>query len=324
MRRAGVALAASLLTLLLIAPAAGAATADVAKQVAAAKARANAAAARLSQAESALALAERDVDSLAARTAANRERLQHLQGRVVAIAVQRYMGGAGGVTLATADPGAIARTDAIIRLLTVGASDALEEFRVTKADLDASRRALNARLADRRSAVARLQADRRKAIAELERLGKTLDALNKTSSRASRGRASGVIATGDWICPVQGPHSFSNDWGAPRSGGRSHQGNDILAPRGTPVVASVAGGFSHNFSPKGGNSYYLHGKDGNTYFGAHLDSYSNAAGSVAAGTVLGYVGDTGDAKGGPTHLHFEIHPGGGAAVNPYATLVKYC
>ncbi len=123
---------------------------------------------------------------------------------------------------------------------------------------------------------------------------------------------------------MQGPHSFSDDFGAPRSGGRTHQGNDILAPRGTPVVASVAGVASENHSSLGGNSYFLHGVDGNTYFGAHLDSYTGSWGSVAAGTVLGYVGDTGDAKGGPTHLHFEIHPGGGAAVDPYPTLVKYC
>jgi murein DD-endopeptidase MepM/ murein hydrolase activator NlpD len=328
MRRAGVALAASLLTRLHIAPTAGAAKVDVAKQVAAAKAQAHAAAERLNKAESALALTERDVDTLTARTAANRDRLARLQGRVIAIAVERYMGGAGAVTLSSTDPGAIARTDAIIRFLTSGASDALEEFRVTKADLDASRRALNARLADRRSAVARLQADRRKALAELDRLSKALSALERAApgrAAASRsGRASGVIITGDWVCPVQGPHSFSNDWGAPRSGGRSHQGNDILAPRGTPVVANVAGSFSHNYSPKGGNSYYLKGGDGNTYFGAHLESYSNAAGSVPAGTVLGYVGTTGDAQGGPPHLHFEIHPGGGAAVNPYSTLVKYC
>jgi murein DD-endopeptidase MepM/ murein hydrolase activator NlpD len=217
----------------------------------------------------------------------------------------------------------------MIRFITLGASDALEEFRVAKADFDATRQKLNARLADRRGAVARLRADRRNAMAELDRLSKALAALeakaaaSAKSARASRGKV-GVIATGPWICPVQGPHSFSNDFGAPRSGGRSHQGNDILAPRGTPVVASVAGVASENHSPLGGNSYFLKGKDGNTYFGAHLDSYTGSWGSVAAGTVLGYVGTTGDARGGPPHLHFEIHPGGGAAVNPYPTLVKYC
>jgi murein DD-endopeptidase MepM/ murein hydrolase activator NlpD len=160
-------------------------------------------------------------------------------------------------------------------------------------------------------------------------LGKALAALEVRQAAAERrpvargARASGVIVSGDWVCPVQGPHSFSNDYGAPRTG-HTHQGNDIMAPRGTPVVANVAGSWAKNFSPNGGNSYFLHGKDGNTYFGAHLDSYASDGGSVAAGTVIGYVGDTGDARGGVTHLHFEIHPGGGGPVNPYPTLVKYC
>ena len=332
MRRAAAALAVCLLTLIAYAPDAGAAKNDVSKQVAAAKQAANAAAARLSKAQSALALAERDVADLTERARANTERLASLQGRVKALAIHRYMGGANGITLTGADPGAVARTDAIIRFITVGASDAVEEYRVTKADLDASKRALSARVSDRRAAVAKLRADQRAAVAELDRLAKVLAALEakqaaaaRSSRTAPRGaRASGVIATGDWVCPVQGPHSFSNDWGAPRSGGRSHKGNDILAPRGTPVVANVAGTWSKNTSNLGGLSYFLHGKDGHTYFGAHLDSYAGGGGAVAAGQVIGYVGTTGDARGGPPHLHFEFHPGGGAAVNPYPTLVKYC
>jgi murein DD-endopeptidase MepM/ murein hydrolase activator NlpD len=123
---------------------------------------------------------------------------------------------------------------------------------------------------------------------------------------------------------VQGPRAFSDDFGAPRHGGRTHQGNDILSPRGTPVVASVAGVASHHENSLGGHAYYLHGADGITYYGAHLDAYTDNVGQVAAGTVLGYVGNTGDASGGPTHLHFEMHPGGGGAVDPYPTLRQYC
>ena len=126
------------------------------------------------------------------------------------------------------------------------------------------------------------------------------------------------------MCPVQGPRAFTNDWGQPRSGGRRHQGTDILSPRGTPVVASVGGTVRGHNSSLGGISYYLNGDDGNTYFGTHLDSLSGASGRVSQGTVLGYVGNTGNARGGPTHLHFEIHPGGGGAVNPYPTLAQHC
>ncbi len=123
---------------------------------------------------------------------------------------------------------------------------------------------------------------------------------------------------------MQGPLAFSNDWGQPRSGGRRHQGNDILSPRGTPVVASVSGSVRPHTSGLGGISYYLKGDDGNTYFGTHLDSLSGASGAVDQGDVLGYVGNSGNASGGPTHLHFEVHPGGGGPVNPYPTLSQHC
>jgi murein DD-endopeptidase MepM/ murein hydrolase activator NlpD len=126
------------------------------------------------------------------------------------------------------------------------------------------------------------------------------------------------------MCPVQGPRAFTNDWGQPRSGGRRHQGTDILSPRGTPVVASVSGSVRGHNSSLGGISYYLNGDDGNTYFGTHLDSLAGVSGRVSQGTVVGYVGNTGNARGGPTHLHFEIHPGGGGPVNPYPTLAQYC
>ncbi len=100
-------------------------------------------------------------------------------------------------------------------------------------------------------------------------------------------------------------------------------GNDILAPRGTPVVANVSGVVEQHDNGLGGHAYFLNGNDGNSYYGAHLDSYG-ASGQVSAGTVIGTVGDSGDAQGGPTHLHFEIHPGGNGNINPYPTLTRYC
>ena len=131
------------------------------------------------------------------------------------------------------------------------------------------------------------------------------------------------VASGDWICPVQGPRTFSDDYGDPRGGGRSHQGNDILAPKGTPVVANVSGVVTQRNGAISGLAYFLAGDDGNRYFGAHLDSFG-ASGRVSAGTQIGTVGTTGDAVGGPPHLHFEIHPGGSGYTNPYPTLRKYC
>jgi peptidoglycan LD-endopeptidase LytH len=125
------------------------------------------------------------------------------------------------------------------------------------------------------------------------------------------------------LCPVGGPTVFTDTWGAPRSGGRGHKGVDMMAARGTPAVAPVSGEVVHRGSSLGGLSYWLYGDDGNSYYGTHLDSYG-AAGRVSAGTAIGYVGNTGNARNASPHLHFEIHPGGGSAVNPYPTVRAAC
>jgi murein DD-endopeptidase MepM/ murein hydrolase activator NlpD len=126
-----------------------------------------------------------------------------------------------------------------------------------------------------------------------------------------------------WVCPVNGPAGFGDTWGAPRSGGRRHQGVDMIGARGLPLVAVVDGFVQQKTNSLGGNAVWLSGADGNKYYYAHLDSWG-AAGSVTAGTVIGTLGDTGNARFSIPHLHFEIHPGGGAAVNPYPTVRAHC
>ncbi len=127
---------------------------------------------------------------------------------------------------------------------------------------------------------------------------------------------------GGFVCPVAGA-SFFNDWGFPRSGGRSHAGNDVFAPRGTPVRAPVAGHVDQATGSIGGHQFRLTSADGTQWFGSHMDAFGKR-GSVAAGDVIGYVGDSGNARGGRPHLHFEVHPGGNAAVNPYPLLRSSC
>lgn len=129
-------------------------------------------------------------------------------------------------------------------------------------------------------------------------------------------RESGVGYTDTSIvCPVVGPSAYGDSWGAPRSGGRRHQGVDMIAPTGTPLQAVVSGFVTHRSQLLGGITLSLVGDNGNRYYYGHLSAYEGVEGRVEQGQVIGYVGDTGNAIGIP-HLHFEIHPNFGPAVNP--------
>lgn len=93
----------------------------------------------------------------------------------------------------------------------------------------------------------------------------------------------------------------------------------MLAPRGTPIYAVTGGYASFKGTRLGGNSVSLAGDDGTRYFYAHLSGFEGSSRRVSQGEVIGYNGDTGNASGVP-HLHFEVHPGGGSAINPTATV----
>lgn len=124
-----------------------------------------------------------------------------------------------------------------------------------------------------------------------------------------------------WVCPVQGA-SFKNDWGFPRGGGsRFHEGNDLFVSRGTAVRAPVSGTVTHSTGFVGGLQFRLEGSDGTVYIGTHMNEFGED-GRVSAGDVIGYVGNSGNAAGTPTHLHFGMYSQG-APVNPYPTLVKH-
>ena len=127
------------------------------------------------------------------------------------------------------------------------------------------------------------------------------------------------------VFPVVGIYSYSNDFGAPRSQG-SHQGNDIIAKTGTPLVACVDGTISRLSRTEtrlGGIWIWITDARGNQYYYAHMDTIEpelRAGSRVTAGQVVGTMGMTGDARGTVPHLHFEIRPSGGGSINPYNEL----
>jgi peptidoglycan LD-endopeptidase LytH len=134
---------------------------------------------------------------------------------------------------------------------------------------------------------------------------------------------------GGGVCPVKGPVLIGQGWGAPRDGGRRrHQGIDLLAPVGTPLVP-VAGGHISRLSNldrgRGGISLWLRDARGTAYYYAHNQHNLVRLGQrVHAGQLLARVGATGNAKGGPPHLHFQLHPGGGRPVSPDALVRRWC
>jgi len=134
--------------------------------------------------------------------------------------------------------------------------------------------------------------------------------------------------------------TYSDDFGEPRAGGK-HQGIDIVAPKRALALAAEAGKVKFwGRSATAGCMLYLYGASGTTYYYIHLNNdltrrndnrgkcvagtaYAKGLKSgakVTAGQVVGYVGDSGDANGIHPHLHFELHPGGGRAVDPYPWL----
>ena len=137
-----------------------------------------------------------------------------------------------------------------------------------------------------------------------------------------------AFANGIYSCPVGNPVFFRDTWGDPRSGGRRHKGVDMMAPHGTPIYAMHAGRITRlNNSGLGGISIYMFADDGNEYYYTHLQGYADGVfvgKRVDAGDLIAYNGSTGNASASAPHLHMQIHPGGGAPVNPYPWAAAAC
>ena len=153
-----------------------------------------------------------------------------------------------------------------------------------------------------------------KAKAEAEAKAKAKAASNSMSVPAAASRISGR-------CPVPNA-TFTDTWGAPRSGGRAHKGTDLMAPYGSPVYAVASGRVRGAYSAAGGISLYLDADNGETYFYAHNSKNLVTSGRVSAGDLIARVGSTGNA-GSTNHVHFEREVNG-VSVNPYRFLRSIC
>lgn len=203
----------------------------------------------------------------------------------------------------------------------------LEEAVAIRASLEQARALAESRRRDLAALEAELAADRDALASRFEAAEADFELL---ADRADRQRE---IDQGDqqgvYACPMSPAVThFRNTWGDPRSGGRRHEGTDIFGPMGAEVYAFTSGSIARlSNGGLGGIGVYLQGDDGSLYFYTHLQGYADglAVGRrVDAGEHIAFNGATGNARGGPPHIHFERLPGGGNEVNPYPWLATAC
>jgi murein DD-endopeptidase MepM/ murein hydrolase activator NlpD len=298
--------------------------------------RADQAAARYDRAVAVLSKLGDDIGRLERKIKATESKISPLRATVTRRAVHVYTSDRGMAAFSGFENGDDLVESARGAMLAsmASASDYAAIKTIAKASAEVTRRRdqLAVRKAEQQRKADDLRAERQNvemALSFLERREQREQALQSRIARSSRSERapyeapSGPIpVVTDFICPIRGPLTFSNTWGAPRSGGRRHEGTDLMNSHGTPNVAVVSGTFRTHHSGLGGLSIYLHGDDGHTYYYAHLSQVVGPDRRVAQGEVIGRTGATGDAT--TPHTHFEFHPNGGRAVSSYSLLRAHC
>ena len=282
--------------------------------------------ARLARAKDAVADARSEIDRLEDELAAIQK---HLNDRVAAAFMSSGSRSIGAVLTSDSIQDAADRlqyTQSIVQ----GDADLATQVAVTTEEMRRQEARLQRAARQEARAVAELEDQRAQIDDRVQRLNDAVEELETKLAQEEAAAAADVSPSGGsppisitgtgaiQTCPVAGPTSFVDSFGDPRPGGRSHEGIDMIAAYGTPVVAVHSGTASTAGSIGGLGVTVQHG-NGDWTFYAHLSSYGSL-GSVSTGTVIGYVGP----GNGVNHLHFEYHPFGGAAVNPYAALVAVC
>lgn len=277
------------------------------------------------------------LDRAEERLAGLREEARRLERRVARLddalitrARALYMQGTDS-TLATLvaaeEPGELADRATMLAVLQSRDQGRLEASRSLRAQLGQTRTLL----ADTRDELEQLRTQLERQRSDLQaRLQRAQELARRLRSReARRRRIERGVQSGIYSCIFDpGAASFHDTWGAPRSGGRRHQGTDVFAAYGAPVYAFTDGVVSRLSSGGlGGISVYLRGDDGNVYYYAHLSGYADSLYTgkrVTAGEHIAYNGGSGNASRSAPHVHFELKPGGGTEINPYPWMVAAC
>ena len=271
--------------------------------------------------EAQLDLLERHVTNLAADDRAAVRRVEaarrHFEARA-AMATVRGRADHFAHLVSIDDPNELARAQSLLGSVLNADEAAVREYLAAREAVDEELVATAERLVDARldleDARARLVSARRASVSAKFNL-------------AVFAAGSEIVIQG-FVFPVGDPHTFGDSFGAPRMMGtgyeHAHQGTDIMAPAGTPLFACERGLITRmGTDVLGGTKIWVKGESGTYYYYAHLSAFADGMHDgkvVEAGDVIGYVGDTGNAKGGAPHLHFEIRPDGGPPVNPYPLL----
>lgn len=288
------------------------------------------------------------IAELQAQIKTGREQAAALRKVAKQRAVRAYTGrdvlDASGFLVGGGDPLDVVRAERLLATTKAREDAAAGRLAVITDELDAQRRDLEEARARQQAVLQTLEAEQATVQAQFGAAQEALSALEEqlrreeeeqrareiaaSIARSASSRSNGVDYSGAYVvtgfvCPVRGAVSFIDSWGAPRHQG-AHQGVDLMAARGTPNVAVVPGSVTFRSGGTSGLGAYLNGDDGHLYYYFHLDAYEGGARRVAQGEVIGYVGNTGDASYTATHTHFEIHPNGGAAVNPYPSVRAVC
>lgn len=294
------------------------------------------------------------IKELTKQVQSERARAQEAQARVADHYRKAYKSGTGGDPLVALFGGDSAEEVAErSRVLGLLATDSEQEREIAESAtlrseaLAEQLEQATATLAEHENELAQREDEAADKVAEAEQIVASLDEkiANEKERRAAAARrraaqdaaqddggssggsaGGGAPVSGGVACPVAEPHSYTDTYGAPRSGGRVHMGVDILADTGTPSYAYEDGTISRLSSNSlGGISLYLQGDSGNLYYYTHLSGYVSGIStgqSVSAGDHIAYVGMTGNAP--VPHLHWEVMPGGGSNVNPTPYADRAC